>query len=215
VFICVHLWFFLLGGWGAAFAQQPTVVAVVNGTPISDAMVKEVVKSLIAMHGPAPSSDEIAQLSDAALDSLIDFELLYAAAQEQQIRVSDQEVQAEIARSKARVGGDKAFAEALQRSGLTEAQLAVDTRKTMMVDRFVEQRLMKDVRVTPEAVRRFYDEHRQEFQRDGKVIPFDEARPAVEQALRESERRRRQQAYLVELRKTAKIERPASEPVSR
>lgn len=206
--VCLTLWLCLL--IVPALAADSVVVAVVNGAPITDAMVKEVVKSLIATRGPAPSSEEIAQLSDAALDSLIDFELLYAAAQEQQIRVSDQEVQAEIARTKARVGGDKAFAEALRRSGLTEAQLAVDTRKTMMVDRFVEQRLMKDVRITPDAARRFYDEHRQEFQRDGKVIPFEDARSAVEKALLESERRQRQQAYLVELRKTAKIERPAS-----
>jgi hypothetical protein len=58
-------------------------------------------------------------------------------------------------------------------------------------------------------VHQFYDQNQQEFKRDGKVVPFDKARPAVEQAMRESERRQRQQAYLVELRKTAKIERPA------
>src|SRR5262245_40934538 len=193
----------------SSFAAEPaTVVATVNGTPITENMVNEVVKSLIANRSPAPSSDEIAMLSDAALDSLIDLELLYAAAQAAQIRVTDDEVNAEIARAKKRVGGADAYAAALKRSGLTEAQIINDTRKTLMVDRFVEQRLMQGVQVTPEAVRRFYDEHQQEFQHDGKVVPFAEARPAVEQALRESERRQRQQAYLVELRKTAKIERP-------
>jgi hypothetical protein len=191
-----------------AGAEQSTIVATVNGTPITENMVNDVVKSLIANRSPAPSSDEIAMLSDAALDSLIDLELLYAAAQAHQIRVSDDEVNAEIARAKKRVGGDAAYAEALKRSGLSEAQIINDTRKTLMVDRFVEQRLMQDVQVTPEAMRRFYDEHQQEFQRDGKVIAFAEARPAVEQALRESERRQRQQAYLVELRKTANIARP-------
>src|SRR5512145_801379 len=134
-----------------ALAAEPQVVARVNGTPITDAMVNEVVKSLIVARGAPPSSDEIAQLTDAALASLIDLELLYGAAQQAQVRVSDQEVQAEIARSKARLGNDAAFAAALQRSGLTEAQLAVETRRTLMVDRFVERRLMNDVRVTPEA----------------------------------------------------------------
>ncbi len=145
-------------------AQQSAVIARVNGAPITDAMVKAVVKSLIAERKPAPSSEEIAQLSDAALDSLIDLELLYQVALQEQIRVTDQEVQAAIARSKARVGGDQAFAAALQRSGLTDAQLAAETRKTLLVDRLVAQRVSMDVRVTPEAVRRFYDENRQEFQ---------------------------------------------------
>ena len=294
-------------------AINADIVATVNGTPISDAMVRDVVKSLIVQRATPPSSDEIAQLSDTALDSLIDLELLYQAAQKEGLRVSDQEVQAEIARTKARVGGDAAFAAALKRSGLDEAQLAAETRKTMMVD-LVEKRLTKDVRVTPEEARRFYDEHRQEFQRReqarvrelvvtvppagspadrakahqladelhsqvhgpadfarfaktyapdaasaahggdrgfvergtlppavdavaftlaiGKVsdviespvgyhiievterrpagvVPFEEARAAVEKALLESERRQRQQAYLAELRKTAKIDRPA------
>ena len=299
-----------------AVAQEPSVVATVNGTPITDAMVREVVKSLIVQRDAAPSSEEIAQLSDAALDSLIDLELLYLAAQQDGIRVSDQEVAAEIARTKARVGGDAAFAAALKRSGLSDAQLAAETRKTLMVDRLVEQRVVKDVHVTPEATRRFYDEHRQEFQRGEQahvrelvvavassapaaerakarqladdlhgqvhsgadfarfaktyaadaaaaahggdrgfvergtlpppvdavaftlpigrvseviesplgyhlievserrpagVVSFEEARPAVEQALLESERRQRQQTYLAELRKTAKIERPDPE----
>jgi SurA-like N-terminal domain len=200
-----------------ALAAEPRVVARVNGTPITDAMVNEVVKSLIVARGAPPSSDEIAQLSDAALASLIDLELLYGAAQQAQVRVGDDEVQAEIARSKARLGGDDAaFAAALQRSGLSEAQLAVETRRTLMVERFVERRLMKDVRVTPEAAQRFYDEHKQEFQRGSQVLSFELARPAVDQALLESERRQRQEAYLIELRKTAKIERPTpGEPVGR
>jgi hypothetical protein len=193
-------------------AAEPHVVAVVNGAPITDTMVNQVVKSLIVARGSTPSSDEIAQLSDAALASLIDLELLYGAAQQQQIRINDADVQAEIARSKARVGGDQAFAAALQRSGMSQAQLEAETRKTLMVDRFVEQQLMKDVRISPEAARRFYDENPQEFRRGDKVMPFEQVRPSVEKALRESERRQRQEAYLVVLRKAARIERPTPKP---
>jgi SurA-like protein len=190
----------------AAGDGEAEVVARVNGTPITQAMVNQVVKSLILARGSTPNSDEIGSLNDAALDSLIDLELLYAAAQQAQIQVTSQEVQAEIARSKARVGGDKAFAAALQRSGMTEAELAADTRKTLMVNRLIEQRT-KDVQITPDALHRFYDEHRQELEHDG-LASFDAARPVIEKTLLESERRQRQQTYLDELRKTAKIERP-------
>lgn len=313
LFICVHLWLLV----GTGFAEESPVVARVNGTPISEAMVNQVVKSLIVTRQSPPSSEEIAQLTDAALESLIDLELLYQAAQREPIRVTDQDVQAEIARSKARLGGDAAFAAALKQSGLTPAQLVAETRKTMMVDRLVEQRIGKDAPVTADEARRFYDEHRQELQRgeqahgrelvvrvaptapaaerakarqladellgqlrggadvatfaktyapdayaaehggdrgfvDRGALPpavdqaafslpigqvsgvieasdgyhlivvterrpagvpsFEEARPAIEQALQESERRKRQQAYLAELRKTAKLERPTPAP---
>jgi parvulin-like peptidyl-prolyl isomerase len=297
----------------AAAEGEAEVVARVNGTPITQSTVNQVVKSLILARGSTPNSDEIGALNDAALDSLIDLELLFEAAQQASIRVTDPEVQAEIARGKARVGGDKAFAAALQRSGMTEAELAADTRKTLMVNRFIEQRFTTDVHVTPDAARRFYDAHLQEFQHDEQahirdllvrvtpdapaaarvkarqladelhgqlhgsadfarfaktyavdddaaahggdrgfverralppaveqaafalpigrvsdvletpegyhlievterrpagVVPFEEAQPAVEQTLLESARRQRQQAYLDELRKTAKIDRP-------
>jgi acyl carrier protein len=188
-------------------ADEAQVVARVNGTPITQGMVNQVVKSLLRERGSTPSSDEIAALNDAALDSLIALELLFQAAQKAGVSVSDQEVAAEIARSKAKLGGDKAFAAALQRSGMTEAALEADTRKTLVVDLFVETRVVGDVHVAPEAVRRFYDEHRQELERDG-VGSFEKARPVVEKTLLESERRQRQEAYVDELRKSAHIERP-------
>jgi parvulin-like peptidyl-prolyl isomerase len=198
---------------GAAAADEPQVAATVNGTPITEATVNQVVKSLIKSKGAPPSSEEIAQLHDAALASLIDLELLYGAAQQAQIKVSDKEVQDEINKIKVRVGSnDAAFAAALQASGLTEAQLASDTRKTMMVDRFVEQKLMKGVTVTPEAMQAFYEANKQEMRRGDKVPTYEQAKPLVEQALLESERRQRQETYLAELRKTAKIVRPTPKP---
>jgi len=304
-------------GAARARADELEIVARVNGTPITEAMVNQVVRSLIVQRGSAPNSDEIAQLSDAALDSLIDLELLYQAAQKVPIRVTDQEVQAEIARTKAQLGGDKAFAAALQRSGLSPSQLAAETRKTLMVDRLLAQHVPQDVRTTPEAARSFYDQHRDTFQHgeqarirdlvvriaagappadrtkarqladdlhgqlhseadftrfaatyaaddaaaarggdrgfvdrgalppalDGAVfslpigqvsqvieapdgyhviavierrpaglVPFEDARPAVEQTLAELERRRLQQAYVDELRRAATIDRPRAHP---
>ena len=73
---------------------EAEVVARVNGTPITQGTVNQVVKSLILERGSTPNSDEIKALNDAALDSLIDLELLFAAAQQAQIRVTDQDVQA-------------------------------------------------------------------------------------------------------------------------
>jgi peptidyl-prolyl cis-trans isomerase C len=173
---------------GAGPVAAAEIVARVNGTPITKAMVNQVVKSLIVARGGTPSSEEIAQLSDDALESLIDLELLYAAAQKDQIRVSDEDVQAEIARNKARIGGDKAFADALRRSGMSEAQLVADTRKTLMVERFLDQRVTRDASVPPEEAQRFYDQHQQAFQHDEQVhlrelvVPVSPTAAAAERA---------------------------------
>jgi parvulin-like peptidyl-prolyl isomerase len=239
----------------------------------------------------------------------------------QQIHVTDDDVQAEIARSKARLGGDEAFAAALERSGLNQARLVYETRKTLMVERLMNQ-LTEGGKLEPDAERRFYDDNSREFQhgeeahlrelivrveptatqaerdkahqlatelhnqlrggagfaqfaktygvdpvsaahdgdrgfvardsmppalataafslpvgqlsevieapdgyhviqviarRPAGVLSFEEARPAVTQALRELQRRQKQKAYVAELRTKATIERPplgASEPGS-
>jgi len=288
------------------------IVARVNGAPITAESVNAVVKSVIVERGDAPSSEEIAKLSDAALESLIDLELLYQAAVKQQIHVTDDEVQAEIARSKQRLGGDAAFAAALERSGLNQARLVYETRKTLMVERLMNQLTAGD-KLDADAERRFYDENARAFQhgdeahlrelavrvgptapqaerdkarqlatelhnqlrggadfaqfaktygvdaesaahggdrgfvaresmpaplataafslpigqlsdvieapdgyhvikvierRPAGTLSFEEARPAVTQAMRESQRRQKQQAYVAELRAKATIERP-------
>lgn len=301
----------------ASAGADADVVARVNGVAITEESVNEVVKSIIVERGGTPpSSTEIAELNDAALDSLINLELLYQAAVQREIRVSDADVQAEIARSKARLGGDEAFDAALRRSGMDQARLVAETRKTLMVERLVDQ-LIAGTQVTQEAVRRFYDEHPDEFRhgeqvhvrelvipvpaqassaerdqarqtaadvraqlgrgaefapfaarygvdpassaaggdrgfvgrtalrpevapvafslspgklsevieagdgfhivqvvarRPAGVVPFERARRTIEQALRESERRQRQDAYLAELRQQARIERATPVP---
>jgi len=81
----------------------------------------------------------------------------------QQLHVTDDEVQAEIARSKQRLGGEEAFAAAVERSGLNQARLIYETRKTLMVERLMNQ-LTEGGKLEPEAERRFYDENAREFQ---------------------------------------------------
>lgn len=129
----------------AGAADDVSVAATVNGTAITDAMVNDVVKSVIAGMPAPPDSDQIAQLHQAALESLIDLELLYQTAQAKQIKVTEQAIDGEIARSRAQFPDQAAFDAALKRSGMTMAQLRTDTRKTMVVHQLLEAEVWKDV----------------------------------------------------------------------
>jgi len=204
----------LLVGAVAARAADSAIVARVDGTPITEAEVNAVVKGAISGRTQPPSSEEIAALSDAALDSLIDLELLYAAARRQGITVSDAQVEAELARSRARFPKPADYEAALKRSGMTAAQLQADTRKTLVVNVLLERVVWKDVRVTPEAVRQYYDQHRGELGDQ----PFEKLQPAIERALRDVQRDAAQRAYLLELKKTAVIQKgppPTPAPTAR
>ncbi|MBX3025470.1 SurA N-terminal domain-containing protein [bacterium] len=198
----------------AATAADDTVVARVNGVPITEDMVNAVVKNAISGRAHEPSSEEIAKLSDAALASLIDLELLYGAAQKQGITISEAQIDAEVARSRKRFAKPSDYDAALARSGLTMAELRADTRKTLMVDAFLTQVVWKDVRLPPDAAQQYYDQHRAEL--GGK--PFATLKPAIERSLLDDLRAQAQRAYLLELKKTALIQRgppPTAAPTAR
>ena len=203
----------LLLGAATAYADDD-VVARVDGVPITEAMVNAVVKGAISGRAQPPSSEEIAKLSDAALESLIDLELLYAAAQKQGVSVSDAQVDAEIARSKARFAKPEDYDSALSRSGMTPQQLRADTRKTLVVNAFLDKVVWKDVKLSPDAAQQYYDQHKGEL--GGKA--FATLKPAIERSLLDDARQQAQRAYLLELKKTAVNQRgppPTAAPTVR
>lgn len=191
-----------------AVADGETVLARVNGTPITAAMVNAVVKGAIAGRAETPPSEEIARLSDAALESLIDLELLYGAAQKAGIAVSEQQIDAQLRRDRARFAKPADYDAALARAGLSPAQLRAETRKSLTVGAFLEQVVWKDVRLPPDAARQYYDQHREAL--GGK--PFATLEPAIERTLLDERRDQAQRAYLDELKKTAVIERGTPRP---
>ena len=205
---------------GAQPAAADEVAARVNGTPIDASMVNDVVKGVIAGRPQPPDSAEIARLSDQALDSLIDLELLYQAAQAQKLTVSEAEVDADIARSRQHFASDAEFAAALQRGGLTPEQLRADTRKTLLVSKLLTTVVWRDVQIAPDAPRRFYDQHRAELGAQADTQPFEKIEPSIRETLLENAREDRQRAYLANLRRDAKIEKgpaaaqPAAAPAA-
>ena len=142
-------------------AASSAIAARVNGTAISEDTVRDVVKSVIAGEPVPPSSEEIDRLTEAALDSLIDLELLYQEAERRKIQVGNEQIEDEIRHTRARFADEAQFDAALRHSGMSKSQLRAETRKTLLADHLLETVVWKGIAVTPEQVRRFYEENRQ------------------------------------------------------
>lgn len=146
-------------------AATETVVARVNGAEITRQMVQEVVRGVMIERPGPPSSREIQEVTDAALESLIDLELLYQEALARNLMVRSTDIDAEMRRDRARFATDADFDAALEARGLTEAQLRQDTRKTRLADLLLTETTRKGVPVANAEVRAFYDQHPEEFDR--------------------------------------------------
>lgn len=196
-----------------AVAQEDDVVARVNGAAITRRSVNQVVKSVITSNGSVPAGSDLGRLTDEALESLIDLELLAQEARSRNIMVSDKEIDEEIAKSRARFGSAAAFDEALRRSGLSAAALREETRKTLAVNRLLADVVWRDIRIPDSAVNDFFERNRAEFGggtngKDEKNGPDPAARKRIVRVLESAERERRQEQFVADLRRSARIERP-------
>jgi len=164
---------FLAAPAGAERINQPMrdedVVARVNGTTIYRKDVKDVVQGILLMQDKEPDAASVGKLAEEALDSLIALELLYQESQARGIKVSDADVDAEINRSKRQFPDAQSFQAAMKARGITENDLRRDTRKTMAVNRLLEGGIWKDVTVTPEQVKSFYDTNQDSFQHPAQI----------------------------------------------
>jgi peptidyl-prolyl cis-trans isomerase C len=149
--------------------RDDDVVARVNGTAIYRRSVREVVQGVLVLQDAKPNPANIGRLAGEALDSLIALELLYQESQARGIKVSDAAVDAEVSRTRNSFPDAQAFNRAMQAKGMTEADLRDDTRKTMAVNRLLESAVWRDVRVSSEQVKDFYEKNREEFKHAAEI----------------------------------------------
>ncbi len=158
-----------LFGFSVAAAAPPSdddIVAVVNGTPVYRRSVRAIVQGTILSQDSKaqPDAATVHRLAVDALDSLIDFELLFQASQAREISVSDAAVEEEVNRTLAKFKEKSAFDEALKSQGITETELRSDTHKSLAVNRFLEGEVLRDAHITPEQVEQYYAQNKEQFQ---------------------------------------------------
>jgi peptidyl-prolyl cis-trans isomerase C len=161
--VALLLWAAPLAAESSRGMRDDDVVARVNGTPIYRKSVREVVQGVLVLQDSKPNPGSIGRLAEDALDSLIALELLYQESQARGIKVSAAAVDAEISRSKNSFPDAHAFELAMKAKGMVEADLRNDTRKTMAVNQLLESAVWRNVRVSPEQVKDFYEKNREEF----------------------------------------------------
>lgn len=151
------------------------IAAVVGTEPIFLSQIEEEVFSLATALGVAPSdSARMDSLKREALKGLIDQKVLALRAQEEGITVSEetlsQAIEADVERVRSRFGTADEFDQALASSrwgSLSAYRVALRERKRdeILRTRYLQQyqERIRAATISPEEVRAFYEEHRDEF----------------------------------------------------
>jgi peptidyl-prolyl cis-trans isomerase C len=143
-----------------ARAAGTDVIARVNGSPILRRDFDLMVQVQFRQRGPGQRRHEDLQtVRDAALDTLIDGELLYQKAAQAKIAVGDAEVREAAARLKTQLGTPEEAAAFLKESGMSDRDLDEQVRRSLMVKRYVDRDVAPEIDVSDAQARAWYDAH--------------------------------------------------------
>ena len=112
-------------------------------------------------------------------------------------------VMEEVATMKARAGAG--FDALVLATGLDEAKLRQLARETLRIRAYVAQRFGTTAQVTVEEARKYYEEHPEEFTRDGVRMPFEQAEDEARQRASAERLRVTIDQWVQDLRKRAEV----------
>jgi hypothetical protein len=198
VLACVGV---LAGGSPAVAASEiiDRVLAVAAGNLI---MLSDVTAALeFGLVGPGPAPDPVRDTLSRLIDrAIILAEVERYAPPEPDADAVDRELQA----VRSGFASAQAFDQALGRVGVNATHLRETLRQNLRIRAYLDQRFTVAA-PTDEEVGRYYREHEQEFSRNGAIVPFDQARQSVVQAVRTERRRMLVDEWVAGLRRRAEI----------
>jgi len=168
--LCLHSAFCILHYEASADAQQliDRVLARVGTTAVTETDVRAAIALGLVDVKPGENPQP------AALQGLIDRQLqLKEVARFTPPEPPASAVNEQVSAMKAKAGPQ--LAEVMTSTGLDEEKLQLLARETLRIRAYISQRFGNNAQVTEDEARNYYNEHPDEFTRDGVRLPFEQA----------------------------------------
>ena len=158
---------------GADPFRRDGIVAVVGETPITRTAAFDLARGELDRLREQASGEEFAgkaqALLAAAAETLIRSELLLLEgkrlvdASEVLLKEVRRQIDLEMRKRARRLGGEARFREELRREGVTYAEVRRQMEEGLLRELVIYRTVRRDLRVSPEAVREYYENHPREF----------------------------------------------------
>ncbi|WP_433766578.1 peptidylprolyl isomerase [Pseudomonas putida] len=160
-----------------AFSSNEPIAARVNGKEITQMRLERYFAEYLEDQGRAVASirnpTAYKNLRKAALDALIDKELLWQEAQKRGVQISDATVQSQVDQTRQAMGGPQVFARRLEDAGFDEATYIDYTRRELAAQQVYAElnqaQIEKSGTPDEKEVRAFFEEHRGEMNQPEQV----------------------------------------------
>ncbi|MBO7683718.1 MAG: SurA N-terminal domain-containing protein [Kiritimatiellae bacterium] len=183
--------------------------AYVDGEEIAEGAVTFELSRLVKFytsHG-IPEEDVkkcLPELEEKALEQAIGAKLLLARAAQLDLQVAPSEVDGEVAKVVAQIGGEENYRRALAAQKLSEADFRRELEKGVRVNKLVEQACAGVPEPSEEEIAAFYDAQRRAGKTGDRTLV--DLHDQIRDLLRHDARGRAMDAFVAELRADAKVE---------
>lgn len=161
---------------GNVFAETKTSdkndAALVNGTPIPMEELDRAVNLAVQRSqktGKPIDKAQIDKLKNDILDRLIGAELLYQAAVQEGIKISEKEQNDKFDQWKKGFPSEDAFKSSLKQWNIDEATMRKDLEKAMTIEEFIKKKFADKIAVPESEVKEYYDSHPEFFKQPEQV----------------------------------------------
>jgi hypothetical protein len=186
-----------------AFAAKVNGVAITSGELVDEmnAIAPQYVKP---GQKRDPKIDE--RIRNEAFDRLVDRELAVQQARKEGMKVPAGAVVEEMKRIRAEMKTGEAFRQKLAKSGMTVEELEKRIERNMLVEMITEKEIFGKVAVDHGEARKIYERNYSSRKGSSRPMTFEEARPLIEKELMTSAVQKRENEWVAEMRKGARIE---------
>ncbi len=149
-----------------ATEKSQGTAATVNGTVISETDVQKETDRFLqqaAATGQQVSPEQKTELRKEVLDSLISREVIYQESKKQGVKVADAEIDEKLADLKKGFPNESDYQAVLQKMNLTEPELKNQISKQLAMKKLIDETVVPKVSVSDEEVKKYYDEHPDDF----------------------------------------------------
>jgi len=185
------------------------IAARVNGVPLPTRDLVEEMNAIAPQYiGPGrkrtPEIDE--KIRKEALDRLVYRELAVQQARREGMKADPGAVAEEMKRIRAEMKTEDAFRQNLAKSGITEEELKARIERSLLVEMITEKEIFGKVIVDPEEALKVYEKRKKSYKGPSRPMTFQEARPLIDKELMTAAVQKREDEWIRELKKGARIE---------
>ncbi len=150
------------------FDALPDIVVTVNGLEIGKKNYWRIlnnIKDNIQRRGKVFTKDTYDSVKKNVISSLVNSELLFVESKNNNITVDNSKVEVQFTLLHSQFGSEDEYEAFLKKKDVTTEQIKKDIHRGMAINKFLEEKIVNDIKVTEDDAKKYFEENKEKYKR--------------------------------------------------